>query len=182
MASGEMSTDSFTQFLTTVFSHLAAHSVDGAIHFQCMDWRHIAEVSAAGRAAYSELKNLCVWAKTGAGMGSFYRSHHELVFVFKSGSGAHINNIELGRHGRNRSSLWTYAGENGLGAGRDSFALHPTVKPILATEVAGNRRSAISPAPCGARRKPETPFPQAGRRHPDVSRWRSSSPKGRALS
>ena len=100
MASGEMSEAEFTTFLATVFQNLAGHSVDGAIHFICMDWRHLGEVLAAGRAAYTDLKNLCVWAKTNGGMGSLYRSQHELVFVFKAGTAPHINNVELGKHGR----------------------------------------------------------------------------------
>ncbi|MCH9014499.1 MAG: hypothetical protein IH877_02270 [Gemmatimonadetes bacterium] len=104
MASGEMTEDQFTAFLATAFRNLAGHSADGAIHFICMDWRHIGEVIAAGRDAYSELKNLCVWAKTNGGMGSLYRSQHELVFVFKAGNGTHINNVELGKHGRRYAS------------------------------------------------------------------------------
>ena len=89
------------------------------------------EVITAGRVAYTELKNLCVWAKTNGGMGALYRSQHELVFVFKAGSGPHINNVELGKHGRYRTNLWTYAGINSFGKDRDAeLALHPTVKPI----------------------------------------------------
>jgi len=131
MASGEMSEDEFAAFLVTVFRNLAGHSADGAIHFVCMDWRHIGEVVAAGGDAYAELKNLCVWAKTNGGMGSLYRSQHELVFVFKAGTGPHINNVELGRHGRYRTNVWSYAGINGFGKDRDAeLALHPTVKPV----------------------------------------------------
>lgn len=131
MASGEMSSTEFTDFLTDVFGHLAAFSADGAIHFQCMDWRHMGEMLAAGDAAYTELKNLCVWAKTNGGMGSLYRSAHELVFVFKSGTAPHVNNVELGRHGRYRTNVWTYAGANSFGASRDEdLAMHPTVKPV----------------------------------------------------
>ncbi|SHG22257.1 DNA modification methylase [Kaistia soli DSM 19436] len=130
MASGEMSPEAFTDFLTTVFRHLAAVSIDGAIHYQCMDWRHMQEVLAAGQAAYSELKNLCVWAKSNGGMGSLYRSQHELVFVFKSGTAPHINNVELGKHGRNRTNLWSYPGINAFGGNRDDLSLHPTVKPV----------------------------------------------------
>lgn len=130
MAAGEMSREAFTGFLTRVCQHLAAHSADGAMHFVCMDWRHAGELLAAGEAAYSELKNLCVWAKTNGGMGSLYRSQHELVFVFKSGTAAHINNIELGVHGRYRTNVWSYAGVNSFGANRDDLALHPTVKPV----------------------------------------------------
>ncbi|NQV43940.1 MAG: ParB N-terminal domain-containing protein [Rhodospirillales bacterium] len=131
MASGEMTQAQFTAFLTTVFENLAAHSADGAIQFICMDWRHIGELIAAGSAAFTELKNMCVWAKTNGGMGSLYRSQHELVFVFKTGSAPHINNVELGRHGRNRTNLWSYAGINSFGKDRDAeLALHPTVKPV----------------------------------------------------
>jgi ParB-like nuclease domain len=105
MASGEMSQAEFTGFLRSVFGHLAAFSVDGAIHFQCMDWRHVPEILAAGTAAYADLKNICVWAKNNGGMGSLYRSQHEFVFVFKSGTAPHINNIELGKHGRYRTNV-----------------------------------------------------------------------------
>jgi len=130
MASGEMSRAEFTAFLSTVFGHLVRASVDGAIHFLCMDWRHAGELLDAGAATYSELKNLCVWAKTNGGMGSLYRSQHELVFVYKAGTGRHINNVELGRHGRNRTNVWSYPGVNSFGANRDELALHPTVKPV----------------------------------------------------
>jgi DNA modification methylase len=130
MASGEMSPGGFTAFLQLIFGHLAKFSVDGAIHFQCMDWRHVMEIIAAGNAAYSELKNICVWAKTNGGMGSLYRSQHEFVFVFKSGSAPHINNVELGKHGRNRTNVWNYAGVNSFGGDRADLTLHPTVKPV----------------------------------------------------
>jgi DNA modification methylase len=96
-----------------------------------MDWRHCSEILAAGQAAYSELKNICVWRKANAGMGSLYRSQHEFVFVFKNGTAAHVNNINLGAHGRNRSNVWDYAGINGFGRHRDELlAMHPTVKPV----------------------------------------------------
>ena len=131
MASGEMSKTEFTAFLSTVLGHMVAFSADGTIHFICMDWRHMDELIAAGREVYSELKNLCVWAKTNGGMGSLYRSQHELVFVFKNGTGPHINNVELGRHGRYRTNLWTYAGANTLKHDRlDELSMHPTVKPV----------------------------------------------------
>ena len=131
MASGEMSEAEFTGFLETVLGHLAAHSADGALHFVCMDWRHVYELLSASRETYGEMKNLCVWAKTNAGMGSLYRSQHELVFVFKNGSAPHVNNVELGRHGRYRTNVWQYAGVNALGADRDdALAMHPTVKPV----------------------------------------------------
>jgi len=131
MASGEMSEAEFTAFLGKVFANLLAASADGAIHFICMDWRHMGEVLAAARGRYADLKNLCVWAKTNGGMGSLYRSQHELVFVFKVGTAPHINNVELGKHGRYRTNLWTYAGANAFSATRDDdLAMHPTVKPV----------------------------------------------------
>jgi DNA modification methylase len=96
-----------------------------------MDWRHLAEILSAGRKVYDQLLNLCVWNKNNGGMGSFYRSKHELVFVFKVGDAAHINNVELGRHGRNRTNVWDYCGVNTFRAGRlDELAMHPTVKPV----------------------------------------------------
>jgi DNA modification methylase len=130
MASGEMSESEFTEFLAQTLGNLAQHSQDGAIHFICMDWRHLLPLLTAGRRIYAELKNLCVWGKTNAGMGSLYRSQHELIAVFKHGTGRHINNVELGRHGRYRTNLWTYAGANTLRAERDEeLSMHPTVKP-----------------------------------------------------
>ena len=130
-ASGEKTSAQFTKFLEESLSALAEHSIDGAIHFICSDWRHLDEMLAAGRRTYRELKNLVVWNKTNAGMGSFYRSQHELIFVWKNGRGKHVNNIELGRHGRNRSNVWTYAGVNAFGRERlDELGMHPTVKPV----------------------------------------------------
>jgi DNA modification methylase len=131
MASGEMSPTEFTHFLRSAFGHLVQFSSDGSIHFVCMDWRHIREVSDAAAETYSEFKNLCVWTKTNAGMGSLYRSAHELVFVFKNGRAPHINNVELGRFGRNRTNVWQYAGTTTFGSERDAaLAMHPTVKPL----------------------------------------------------
>ncbi len=131
MASGEMSPRQFTVFLRRVFEQLASYSSDGSIHFVCMDWRHMGEVLEAGTHQYAELKNLCVWTKTNGGMGSLYRSQHELVFVFKNGTGHHINNVELGRFGRNRTNVWNYAGGNTFGKNREEeLAMHPTVKPL----------------------------------------------------
>jgi len=130
MASGEMSKSEFTQFLITTFKHLEAFSVDGSLHYHFMDWRHIGEIHAAGQDAYTSLINLCVWNKDNGGMGSFYRSKHELVFVFKKGTERHINNVELGKHGRNRTNVWDYPGVNTMREGRlEDLAMHPTVKP-----------------------------------------------------
>jgi DNA modification methylase len=131
MASGEMDEGEFTAFLRTAFEHLAAHSEDGAIHFVCMDWRHMGEMLAAGKAVYCELKNLCVWNKSNAGMGSFYRSKHELVFVWKVWAAPHLNNFELGQHGRSRTNVWDYDGITSMRVGRlEELAMHPTVKPV----------------------------------------------------
>jgi DNA modification methylase len=131
MASGEMSEAEFTAFLTTALRLMAINSIRGSIHYVCMDWRHAYELLTAGRVAYTEVKNLCVWNKNNGGMGSFYRSKHELVFVFKSGSGAHINNFELGQNGRYRTNVWDYAGVNTLRDGRrEELQMHPTVKPV----------------------------------------------------
>jgi len=130
MASGEMSSSEFAGFLGTIFANMAQVSVDGAIHFICMDWRHMAEVLQAGASSYTELKNLCVWNKNNGGMGSFYRSKHELVFVYKVGTEPHINTVELGSSGRYRTNVWDYAGVNTWRPGRDAdLAMHPTVKP-----------------------------------------------------
>jgi DNA modification methylase len=131
MGAGEMSSAQFTEFLGTAFAHLVENSVDGSIHFLCMDWRHIQELQAAASRKYTELKNLCVWVKANGGMGTFYRSRHELVFAYKNGTAPHVNSFELGQHGRNRSNVWQYAGMNSFGSGRDKeLALHPTVKPV----------------------------------------------------
>ena len=133
MASGEMSVAEFASFLTLTCAQLARNSLDGSIHFICMDWGHAGELITAGRTAYSELKNICVWVKHNAGMGSFYRSQHELVFVFKAGGGAHRNNIQLGQFGRHRTNVWSYPGANSFGRATDEghlLAPHPTVKPV----------------------------------------------------
>jgi DNA modification methylase len=131
MASGEMNNEEFTTFLETAFRLLAKYSVDGSIHFVFMDFRHLQEILSAGRAAYTELKNLIIWVKDIGGMGTFYRSRHELVFAFKSGAAPHINNFELGQHGRYRTNVWEYRGVNSFGADRmGQLALHPTTKPV----------------------------------------------------
>ena len=130
MASGEMTDEAFRTFLTQSLSAAAEVSRDGAVHFICMDWRHMDEVSAVGRSIYGDLLNLCVWNKSNAGMGSLYRSKHELVFVYRVGTAPHVNAVELGRHGRNRTNVWDYPSVNSLaGSRREDLALHPTVKP-----------------------------------------------------
>ncbi len=133
MASGEMTPAQFTGFLTEACTLMARCSADGAIHYLCMDWRHLGELLSAGGAVYSEFKNICVWVKHNAGMGSLYRSQHELVLVFKHGRSPHQNNVHLGKYGRNRSNVWNYPGVNAFGrSGRegDLLAMHPTVKPV----------------------------------------------------
>ncbi|XSG81087.1 MAG: site-specific DNA-methyltransferase [Methyloligella sp. ZOD6] len=131
MASGEMAKDAFISFLTSTFRRLVAWSADGSIHYICMDWRHLDEISAAGQETYSELKNLIVWVKDNAGMGSFYRSRHELVFAFKNGQAPHINAFELGQNGRYRTNVWNYRGiSSSTKEARQELALHPTVKPV----------------------------------------------------
>ncbi len=132
MACGEMTPQEFINFLIKVCTHLAQNSKDGSLHYICMDWRHVGELLAAALSAYTEFKNLCVWAKDRAGMGSLYRSQHELVFVFKNGKAPHQNNIELGKYGRSRSNIWSYpsaASSSKKSAEGNLLALHPTVKP-----------------------------------------------------
>lgn len=131
MASGELSIAEFTVFLQNSFRQLKDHSEDGSVHMAFMDWRHVAEMMVAGSNVYSELKNLCVWVKSVAGMGSFYRSKHEFVFIWKNGTATHVNNFELGQHGRSRSNVWEYpsANHSRTRSGSD-LEFHPTPKPV----------------------------------------------------
>jgi DNA modification methylase len=133
MAAGEMNESEYTDFLYRAMDVAARHSRDGSIHFVCIDWRHLRELLTAGLRAYDELKNLCVWVKDNAGMGSFYRSQHELVLVFKRGKAGHRNNVQLGQFGRYRSNVWRYAGMNSFSRSTEEGNLldfHPTVKPV----------------------------------------------------
>jgi DNA modification methylase len=133
MASGEMSEFEFISFLSASLRLLARYSTSGSVHFLCMDWRHMGELLAASKPVYDSLLNLCVWVKNSGGMGSFYRSQHELVFVFRNGKGKHRNNVQLGQYGRNRTNVWEYPGINALSKQSDEgnlLALHPTVKPV----------------------------------------------------
>lgn len=142
MAAGEMSPDEFTAFLGTVMDRLIEHSEPGSIHYLCMDWRHAREMLEAGQVRYAELKNLCVWAKDRPGMGTFYRSQHELVFVFKRGpkDAPHRNHFGLGEHGRTRSNVWrhpsarSFDATDGDPASREALTLHPTIKPVRLIE------------------------------------------------
>jgi DNA modification methylase len=130
MGVGEMSSAEFRAFLEQTLGPAAERCRDGAIAFVCMDWRHAEELIAAGKAIFSELKNVCVWNKSNAGMGIFYRSKHELVFVFKKGTAPDVNTFGLGETGRPRTNVWDYAGVSSLGPGRiEELAMHPTVKP-----------------------------------------------------
>lgn len=129
-ASGEMTPAEFTAFLRSVFRLCVRFSEEGSIHFQCMDWRHIREMLDASEGIYSELKQLVAWVKTNAGMGTFYRSQHELLFVFKAGRAKHKNNFGLGENGRYRTNVWEYAGANTFRKGRkQDLNDHATVKP-----------------------------------------------------
>ena len=130
MGAGELSTEDFKNLLHASLALCARASINGAIHFCFMDWRGLKILFAAVEGIYSELKNLCVWNKTNAGMGSLFRSKHELVLVYKVGTAPHINNVALGRHGRNRTNVWDYAGQTSLKGAKNKLALHPTVKPV----------------------------------------------------
>ena len=130
MASGEMNKNRFTRFLEDCFLNLIKFSTDGSIHYICMDWKHVNEISTAGK-IYTEQKNLIIWEKDNGGMGSFYRSQHELIFVYKSGKGKHVNNFGLGSTGRYRTNIWKYTGMNSFGSKeRENLEDHPTVKPV----------------------------------------------------
>ena len=131
MASGEMSEPEFRSFLADTLGACSNVSRDGAVHFVCMDWRHMDDVTASAAGIYDELLNICVWNKSNAGMGSLYRSKHEMVFVYRVGSASHTNTVELGKHGRNRTNVWDYASVNSMkGSRREDLALHHTVKPV----------------------------------------------------
>jgi ParB/RepB/Spo0J family partition protein len=132
MASGEMNSDEFRQFLTASLKLTSAYTSSGSVIYTFMDWRHIDEILTAGRAQGWEFANLCVWVKSNGGMGSFYRSMHELVFVFRQGGGKSVNNIQLGRFGRNRTNVWNYPGANSFArkGTKRNLDIHPTTKPI----------------------------------------------------
>lgn len=131
MASGEMSDAEFQLFLKATLGAAAVVSRPGAVHFVCMDWRHMEDVFAIGGEVYGDLLNICVWNKSNAGMGSLYRSKHEMVFAYRVGDAPHANMVELGKHGRNRTNVWDYPSVNSMaGSRREDLALHPTVKPV----------------------------------------------------
>ncbi|WP_416898647.1 MAG: site-specific DNA-methyltransferase [Minwuia sp.] len=129
-ASGEMTPAKYTNFLKTIFAHMRRIIQGNGLHYVFMDWRHLGELGEAGRILGRQV-NLCVWNKTNAGMGSLYRSKHELIGVFITGDGSPINNVQLGKHGRYRTNVWDYAGANTFRRGRaEDLEDHPTVKPV----------------------------------------------------
>ena len=128
-ASGEMTEEEFTQFLSSFIRHVKTFTKNGAISYIFMDHAHSLELQAAAYPIFGKQKNLCVWVKDNAGMGSFYRSAHELVFVYKNGDAPHINNFNLGEKGRYRTTVWRYPGANTGHDRQDALAMHPTVKP-----------------------------------------------------
>ena len=130
MACGEMDEAQFSAFLSQTCSLLARYSLDGALHYIFMDWRHIGELLVAGRSVYTELKNVCAWVKNHTGLGAFYRSRHELIFVFKLGRAPHRNNVQLGKYGRDRTNVWNYPSPRTPSEEGNLLALHPTVKPV----------------------------------------------------
>jgi len=131
VASGELNADEFAAFLEKALGVGAHASRAGAVWFVCMDWRHLPEMLTAGRTVFETQLNLCVWAKTNGGMGSLYRSQHELVLVYRAGKVQHRNNVGLGRYGRSRTNLWRYPGVNTFRKGRmDELRAHPTAKPV----------------------------------------------------
>jgi DNA modification methylase len=130
MAAGEMTRSRFTRFLEDIFVNLIKVSADGSIHFICMDWKHINEITTAAQ-VYSKQMNLIIWKKSNGGMGTFYRSQHELIFVYKNGKKKHINNFGLGETGRYRTNVWEYPGMNSVAnKERDTLKDHPTPKPV----------------------------------------------------
>lgn len=130
MGGGDMTDEEFHALLDGFMTQTIAYSVDGSLHYIFMDWRHVYNVIEVGQTRYNELKNICVWAKQNAGMGAMYRSQHEMVVVFKNGTAPHINTIMLGKYGRYRSNVWSYAGVNSFGKQQEDLKMHPTVKPV----------------------------------------------------
>lgn len=131
MGVGELSSEQFTDFLKKIMENLCEYSEENSVHYLCMDWRNVFEMMSASKDVYSKMLNLLVWAKTNGGQGSFYRSKHELIFVFQNGTGSHINNIDLGKHGRYRCNVIECAGINSFGKEQNNLKMHPTVKPHI---------------------------------------------------
>jgi hypothetical protein len=132
MAAGEMTQSEFEQFLRVALANVCAHLTDGAIAFVCMDHAHLLELLRVGAQVFSERLNICMWDKGRGGMGSLYRSQHECVAVFKNGATPHLNNVALGKNGRDRTNVWSFPGMMGFGKARKKAReLHPTVKPVV---------------------------------------------------
>lgn len=129
-ASGEMNVAEFISFLKTSMANIVKYSFENSVHYICMDWRHISELLSASQDIYAKMLNMVVWCKKNGGMGSFYRSQHELICIFQNGKGSHVNNVELGKHGRYRTNVWHYAGVNSFGSEQKNLKMHPTVKPV----------------------------------------------------
>lgn len=135
MASGEMSNEEFLLFNRAWMEACLRHVVDGGLISTFIDWRGLPVALSAAASLDLDQLNLVVWAKSNAGRGSLYRSGHELLPIWKSGTAPHVNNIELGRHGRWRSNVWTAPGASSLGSdAREGLKHHPTVKPVALLE------------------------------------------------
>jgi DNA modification methylase len=125
-----MSSPQFLAFNLAWMKAVLAHLADGGLFGTFIDWRGLPTVQAAATELGLASINLIVWGKTNAGMGSLYRSQHELLPLYKKGKGDHLNNIDLGRKGRWRSNLWSYPGASSIGSdARKGLEDHPTVKP-----------------------------------------------------
>ena len=161
-----MSAPEFISFLTQVLRRVAEYSIDGALHYICMDWRHLSEVLSAGAQVYAELKNICVWVKNHTGMGAFYRSRHEFILVYKHGRATHRNNIQLGKYGRDRTNVWMYPSPRTPSEEGNLLALHPTVKRV--------RMVADATLDCTARRYRDRPYTRKWH-HPDRRRAHRSA-------
>ncbi|MBP6030457.1 MAG: site-specific DNA-methyltransferase [Sphingobium sp.] len=132
-AVGEMTEQEFTAFLRTAMGHAYDWSRAGSVHSWAMDWRHVGEICSAGKSVYDRFLNMAVWSKNQPGMGSFYRSQHELFFIFAKGGAPSRNNIQLGRFGRSRSNIWNYPSAASVARTAEEgnpLSMHPTVKPL----------------------------------------------------
>ena len=180
-ASGEMGSAEFTAFLSDAFELAAHHSLDGSLHLYFMDWRHVEEMMAAGRKVYNELKYIVVWTKTNAGMGSLWRSQHELVFAWKWGTAAHVNNVNLGRGGRWRSNVWNFPGANSFGQDRDrELADRPTPKNVaMIKEESSTSRGVATPCSTASAARAPRCWRRIG---PSASAWGSSSISSMSMS
>jgi len=135
MASGEMTDEEFQSFNQKWMAACLPYVMDGGLLATFIDWRGIAHAHAAATDIGLKQLNLIVWSKTNGGMGSLYRSQHELLPIYKKGTAPHINNVNLGKRGRYRTNVWTYPGASSLGSdARKGLNFHPTVKPTAMLE------------------------------------------------